>query len=414
MTPPSRDLADPFTASGFFSAARRLSPPVAFALAPLILLLPVISAAAEADISATGRFSRSSDLRHLLGLSSSYVSGPVMPLRRDGLTILLILLVGYTFVCAYGQCCSIADCIPGLERSGVLQWRASPRIELVPKILRRSVSLSLGSDAGSRSMFADWLRNRMSRIRRTEPFLLALAAVLAAAFQFLILKTRSLEVLAPYSYSHPERVKWAIQVYRSWWASYYHWPGAIAFFLIATFGIFIILLQNAVLTATVSTASVLRAFAEPGVDWLNADGHYGWLPVERVFRASYLSVGLRGLSLSALIIGFGERSRTLFLLVAVGWLVFVLIYHVVPYRTLFVHVNGTRLAQIDSLIDESMDYRVGRGKRRREAERFYAEEIRRVREASINPMHLPKWQFSTFALAVLLPVILTVVQLSFS
>jgi hypothetical protein len=252
----------------------------------------------------------------------------------------------------------------------------------------------------------------MSRIRRVEPLLLIVAAVLAALLQFVIFRVRSFEVLAPYSYSRAERDIWGSQAYRSWWASYDHWQGAAAFFLIATFAIFIILLQNAVLTAIVSAASVLFAFAEPGIDWLNADGHYGWLPVERVFRASYLSLALRGLSLSALIIGFGERSTLLFLFVAVVWLVFVLVYHIVPYRMLFTHLNSVRGIQIDALVRESRKFRKSRGIRRREIARFYAAEIQRVREARINPMHLPKWQLSTFAVAVLLPVVLTIVQVA--
>jgi hypothetical protein len=413
MTPPSRDLADPLTASRFFNATRQLSPPFAFVLAPFILLLVVIAAALEGDVSSAGNFSRASDLRHLLGLSSSYISAPVIPLARDALTLVLVLLVGYTFACAYAQCCAISVCIPELERSGLLRWRTSPRLDSIPRIFRRSVRNSMAVGPSSRLVFADWLDYRMSRIRRAEPMLLIVASILAAALQFVILKARSFQVLAPYSYSHAERRTWERLAYRSWWASYYHWPGAVAFFLIATFAIFIILLQNAVLTAIVSTASVLFAFAEPGVDWLNVDGHYGWLPVERVFRASYLSIGLRGLSLSALIIGFGERNTLLFLLVAVVWLVFVLIYHVVPYRMLFTHLNSVRRVRIDALARESKKFRKSTGLRRRQVGRFYATEIQAVREAHINPMHLPKWQLSTFAIAVLLPVVLTVIQLAF-
>lgn len=414
MTTTSGDLADPFLASRFLTVWRgRLGPLMAFALAPSILLLPVIAAVAEGDADATGRFSRSSDLRHLLGLSSNYVSSPRIPLARDGLTALLVILVGCTFACAYGQCCVIAECIPGLERSGVLAWRAAPRVDLAPKLQRRSIRQSMSEGTPSRSVFADWLQRRMLRIRRTEPVMLAVAAVLAAALQFVILKSRSLASLAPSSYTPRQRAAWTVLAYRSWWASYYHWPGAIAFFLIATFGIFVILLQNAILTAVVATASVIFAFAEPGVDWLNADGHYGWLPVERVFKASYLSVGLRGLTLSALIIGFGERSSLVFLIVAVGWLMFVLAYHIVPYQTLFAHLARVRQEHIDALCREARKFRGGRGQRRRESMRFYANEIRYYREANINPMHLPKWQFSTFALAVILPVILTVVQVYF-
>jgi hypothetical protein len=413
MTTPSGSLAEPLTASRFFSAVRPLDPVLGFVLAPSLLILIVLAAIAEGDFTASGNFSRVSDIRHLLGLPSRSISAPVMPLFRDGLTLTLALLVGFTFACAYAQCRVIAVCIPDLEHSGVLNWRSSPRLDLAPRFLRRSAQSCLHTGTTSRLVFADWLERRMSRLRRTEPVLLVVAAILAAALQFAILKVHPFEVLAPRSDSAVQRQTWGSQAYDAWWASYHHWPGAVTFFLVATFGIFVILLQNAVLTAIVATASVLFAFAEPGVDWFNADGHYGWLPVERVFRASYLSIGLRGVSLSVLIIGFGERNTALFLAAAIIWLVFVLVYHVIPYRLLFIHLNAVRQVRINTLVRESRRFRTGRGIRQREAARFYATEIQRVREARINPMHLPKWQLSTFGIAVLLPIILTIIQIAF-
>lgn len=413
MTAPTTDLADPISASRFFRAISPLRPSLAFLLAPILAVLVAIVAAFEGDISTRAKYSRTSDLRHLLGLSSSYLSKPDMPLARDLLTITLVLLVGCTFGCAYAQACVIAKCIPDLERSGVLRWRKAPQMDLIPRVFRRSVQRSLVAGPSSRDVFVYWLDNRMSRIRRSEPLLLVLAAILAASLQFLIIEIRSFEVLAPYSYSNASRQAWGSSAYRSWWASYNHWPGAVAFFVIATFGIFMILLQNAVLTAIVSTASVIFAFAVPGVDWLNVDGHHGWLPVERVFRASYLSIGLRGLSLSALIIGFGERSSLLFLIFSVVWISFVLVYHVVPYQMLFAHLKNVRDFRVAMLAREGGRYSNSRSIRGRQNFRFYTDELQYIRSARINPMHLPKWQLSTFAVAVLLPVVLTIVQVAF-
>lgn len=414
MTSQTNDL-NPLTVSRMMSATNATQwckPAAIFGLAPLILTIIVIPAALEGDLSSPSKYSRVSDARHLLGLPSAYVSSPTMTLERDGLTVLLVLLVGYTFACAYMQCCALANCIPQLEESGVLKWRTRPELDLLPAVLQRSVVKSIDPKMHTRMMFSVWVNRRMSYIRRTEPAMLIAAAVLAAAFQYVIYRERSLEVLAPYSLSATARTHWADLAYRSWWASYYHWTGALSFFLVATFGIFIVLLQNSVLLATVSTAAVIRSFASPEIDWLNVDGHYGWGAVEKVFKASYLSIAIRGITLSALVIGFGSRNTAVVFCIAAGWLIFVLIYHIVPHVAFFDYIDEAKSARILELVHEAKRCRQA-GRKGIESMRFYATEIERTRNANVNPMHLPRWQMSTFLIAVLLPAILTVAQIVF-
>jgi hypothetical protein len=412
MASPEDKLADPFMASRLISAARGFKPGLVFTAAPVILLAVIIPAAIDQDITQPGHFSRISDLRHLLRLSSTYVSTPVIALDRDGLTVALTLLVGYTFACTYAQCHALADCLPELAKSGVLRWRTEPQLDQIPWMLRRSFKKLAGDDADAQIIFARWLDNRMRRIRHSEPFMLAIALIAAAAFQYAIYRTRFLRILAPYSFHPAQRTRWANSAYKSWWASYYHWPGALAFLLIAAFAVFVILEQNAVVATAVTTAGGLRAFAEPGIDWLNVDGHYGWLPVEKVFKMSYLSIALRGVSISVLIIGFGSINTVLVVCVAAVWLTLVALYHLVPYASLFAYTSKARRERIEELARASADCRA-KGRKKLEVFRFYADEIERVHRANINPMHLPKWQFSTIALAVVLPVALTVIQIAF-
>jgi hypothetical protein len=405
-------MLDFFKSTVCLRAVGKLNRAIAFLIGLIVVVYAVSSAAAEGDLRQNANFSTLNDIKYFLHLRSSYVSAPVISLQRDILSLLLIVLVGLTFLVAYVQVCAISECMPQLEKYSLLKWRSHPDLTFAPRILRRTVAKTCGPGVSGREGLERWIDTRFTYLRRTE-IILTLSALLAAAgFQYAIYATRSFEILAPSSMSGTRRAQWAREAYRSWWASYYHVPGAVAFVLIAAFGILVVFVQNSVNATIVSAASVLRCYAEPQIDWLNADGHYGWMPVERIFRASYMTTVVRALTISVLIIGFGIRNASIVVTIGIIWLCFIIVYHVVPYKTWVTYINKVKHARIQQLVNERNKYTT-HGRRGLEITRFYAEEIDNVRNARINPMHLPRWRASWFIVSILLPIVLAIFQIAF-
>jgi hypothetical protein len=180
--------------------------------------------------------------------------------------------------------------------------------------------------------------------------------------------------------------------------------------IIVAIGIYVILTQNAVALDAIRAFFASRCLVDYHVDWLNADGTYGWRPVRRVFKITYVSMALRALQLVLIVGILGWRNVTLVTLMAAIWLSFLCLYIVYPYTVLRTHFQQLKEKRIIDLVQQfhaeirgSCEFSL--------ASHFCVREIERVRMAITNPMQLARWQSSSFSIVVLLPIALTIVQI---
>lgn len=400
-----------FDISRLFQFSRRHERFVFVAATPLLYVIVVLVALIDGDLSQSAPFSYTADFRQLLGVSDNDTSLPVISLQRDVITLSLILVIGLTYICTYCQFRAVNACMPLLEKTGVLHWHPRPQADRIPAPLRRYLIKDLSPAPGTaRHQFQFWADARVNRIRKARWLMLANACALAAVFQFALYRWRVFSSLASARLTAAQREQWAAAAYRSWWASYDHPLGAVVFFALAAFVIYIVLLLNGISLMMAAAVFVVRVCAEIEVDWLNSDRGYGWSAVGRIFRIAYTSMALRGLALSIALLGFGLQSTLLTTAVALIWLGFVGIYILAPYVSLVAAVRRAKEAQIERLVRRHRRSSKARPGRLAEIQAVAAE-IERVHNALINPMHLPRWQSSGFVVVVLFPIALTLLQI---
>ncbi|MCA1606873.1 MAG: hypothetical protein LC775_15710 [Acidobacteria bacterium] len=148
-------------------------------------------------------------------------------------------------------------------------------------------------------------------------------------------------------------------------------------------------------------------------DWLDRDGYFGWMPIVRVYRTVYLSLALHGIALSVLLIVLGVKSFPwMFGLVGL-WVIVLPVYLLGPwivFRSVEKDIKKKRIEHIEGLMNQrNID-----AENNIEGLSEFLAEIERARDARIRPLRVPTYQFPPVAVAVLLPIILTVVQIIFS
>ena len=145
-------------------------------------------------------------------------------------------------------------------------------------------------------------------------------------------------------------------LYDGWWAgiAWHSFPGAIAYFLIGTIGLYVILVQIAVglvvfrLVLGLGTDSLI----EVSIDRYNRDGLAGWRAVSNVLNTVYLSFLVLAIGLSLMILANGSEYVVIPGLVVL-WLILVPVFIVVPLWTFGAQMSRSKQVVIDEYVERA-------------------------------------------------------------
>jgi hypothetical protein len=405
---------DPFAVIPLFRHLRNVN---SWVLAiPIGIFLGGIIAGASALSGAFGHvsdFQPVQDLQRLFDVGHPQPAHPAFPLIRDVTSWYLALVVVATCVIVHRQWQLMARCLSGLAEDGVLRPKSSITFTRRSRALQVHRYVDATKPADALNDFITRINEVLAaRIARWAPVIAGVAAFLVLSL--IIADKESLfHVLTPRGFSLSQQQQWLSKAYATWWAGIDHPLGLIAYFLGAFIGAYIIVMQNLIGVASVYVILALPDLADFDADWLNRDGHYGWKPVVRVFRTVYASLSLHGLTISILLVVLGLQSFPWIAGLVAIWIVVVPLYIAIPWR-LFRHIESqTKQRRVDDLAAllgaDSLQQPLNLSQAR-----VVALEIERTRRARIRPVQVLVPELSTFGVAVLLPLVLTVAQILFS
>jgi pimeloyl-ACP methyl ester carboxylesterase len=341
-------------------------------------------------------------------------------LWRDIGSMLLILAIGFIPLSLRHLANQLTNCVEQLETGGVLVWKTSPEIARLHWVRRSAATREAEkwkSTAG-RAAFQRWQQNRFAKAHLGNWLFLPGAAALAGILQWAEAEKAAFSYLAvPAALHKPSSPALASNwhrpdIYATWWASYHHQWAFAAYALIAAAAIYLILVQNALAFISVMSFLHLNAFAALQVNWDNPDGAYGWLALKRLFRTVYASLAMRGFMLGSLILSLGLQNLRLLISITALWAVFLGIYLVAPYYAMERFLDRAKDVETQRLaVLADAERSTAQGYRRERLTRFFRDEMATVRSAALHPMQGRPWESPGLFLVVLLPVILTVVQI---
>jgi hypothetical protein len=372
----------------------------------VIGLLLVVATTLEGTLGTRDDVHLVRDVRYVFSGTVPYTK-PTFPLVRDVTSIFLFLVVAVGVVLMHKQWQYIAAALPAMRRSGVITPRRQPLSNTLSRLLRLDALLGDCPDYQA----LDRLEQRMGSIRTRTKALLS-GGVLVIGFVMATLAGNGIsrvnhEVLAPTGGTAAQRQQWLEQARASWWAGPDHPMGLVLFALVTWFAMALILTCQTVGAVAVYMAAALYCVADLGVDWYNHDGRFGWMPVARIARTVYLCLILLGAGISFVVAVLG--SQIVFSLVGLVmlYLLFIPVFTVVPW-SIFNRVERqarsrrvAELAHAGTRIQADDLARV----------RSLVEEFARCRAARINPMRLRAVPSGVFVSVVLLPIVLTALQI---
>jgi hypothetical protein len=404
---------DPWEIARPFRWTRNISSTRLWLVGPILLLPTLLVTRIEGTLGQESDFQLWQDIRRVLGIKAPS-SPAAFPLARDVLSWFLLVVVVATCVLVHRQWQYIARSITDMAASGVIRpvkrLSSSPRSRLL--LLHRILG-----DCDPESaliVLATWVNHLFSKASRWVSWTFALLAVIFAGLLFFGGRSTGVfRFMMPENLDHGAQQEWLQAAYLSWWASSAHPLGESWFFLTAFLIVYVVLLQNLVGIVIAYGALALPEVVIMDADWLDRDGRFGWMPMVRVYRTVYLSLALHGLDLSVLLIVFSVRSFPWILGLVGLWVIVLPIYLLWPwtvYRSVEENIKKRRVERIKELMDEqNVDTESNLEKLP-----AYLAEIQRAREARIRPIRVPRYQIPPFAAVVLLPILLTIVQIIFS
>jgi hypothetical protein len=257
----------------------------------------------------------------------------------------------------------------------------------------------------------DRLQERMGRIQRRTRLLVSIG-VLAGGFVLAALAGAGLrrsvfEVLAPTDANPAESQQWLTLARDGWWAAPSHPVGFLCYGAITWFAMCLVLTCNVVGLVTVYLAVALYFVADLGADWYNRDGRYGWMPVTRIYRTVYYCLVLLGTGISVVVALLGSNVAISLAGLIALYVLMVPVWTVIPWILFHRVEHDARRQRLDELSAAIADIDrcdIGRVQ-------SFVSEVARCRTARINPTRLGNVPLGAFASLVLLPIMLTTLQI---
>jgi len=368
-------------------------------LLPIFLAVILVATALDGTVGGSSDFRPIQDIKTALGLGQPPPTPASFPFLRDFTSMALLCAVVATSVVVHLQWKLFATCISGLMTSGALTPRQAP-------LFRRHHRLLRIDRAGSE--FQSFIGRTNSRLARWGDFsfLIVLAACgIATIFVVGLQHVGLFRILTPRPYSENNPAIFSHNAYNNWWASINHVWGVITYGGLAAFEVCLMLWQNIVGVFAVYIAVALPAYYEYSLDPLVPADNYGWGPLATAFRTVRLSLAIHAFMITILLVVINIRIWIWTIVPFCTWLFAVCLYLPVPWAV-FRHVKGEwqrrRRAEMQSSF-MSMS----------EADRLAAEAslVEIVKSVKLRPLSRQPVLTLTFAATILLPIVLTIVQI---
>ncbi|MFI6044151.1 hypothetical protein ACIA8C_21150 [Nocardia sp. NPDC051321] len=385
---------------------------------PLLLLLPIVALSLTALTLRQGTFGQASDfqmvndVRRSLGISESSRSQPRFTLVRDFTHIILIAVICLTLPIVHRQWRMMKLCVPALVASGALRDRGTPSYSRLHRVLfiKRFVEHRPAGTTGLQGLVRS-ANTGLNRAGHTGLVLIVLAALLTA--MSLVIGANQNGIFRAYAgnLSAGQEVPWVSDSYRSWWASIYHPAGFLVYICLMALGMFLVLIQNLVGLISIWTFFGFTAVAERDLDWLNRDGVFGWKSVTDTYRTVVLSLTIHGTAMSITLLAFGFNNVPWVIVVLIIWSIMLPTVTVVPAYAL----HGMSAAAQQRRIATLYATATATGPLSPIEEENFRKRIEEVRAISVRPLRvIRRIELPAFFVAVILPIVLTAVQVYFS
>jgi hypothetical protein len=397
---------DPYTASVFLRPLRCSRPARVWTAAAVLVALAVLACALSGTLDG-GSYSRWTDLRELVDAGPQHVarSDTQVPLLRDTCSVVLLVSIGLALLCLYYQWRALAGVVEELVGSGAWKWRSQvdPPSSMLARLMTRAVDAS--PQATDCRLKMEYL---LARYGAADPRRACVSAIAAVGLGLLAWAyVNWTEVWAHVVSAGRSGTPTAVEA--DWWASSAHVHGLVVYVTVSALGVYFIIAQNATALAAIKAFAAARRLTDFHVDWLDLDGAWGWSAFQRVFLFTYISIALRAVQITALLVGLRIHQLWAVASVAALWVVFLVLYLWYPYRALAAALEPLREARLKALKKEFDQQHLSLAHPSTKTAVFVVE-IERVRCANLNPMQLGGWQSWSFVLVVLLPIALTVLQ----
>ncbi len=387
------------------------SPSWAFVLAPVFSIIAVVVAKVEGTLGSSSDVQLWDDIRRVIRPSAVAASKPSFPLIRDfPSVVLMIAMVGTCFI-VWRQWKLFHAALPAVVNAGVLSslgpgsvpsYQARHKLLLMDRLVKPTAS-----ETALEALFRR-VNGWFNVVGKFSEVIGAVAVILAVMLVIGENHGGIFRVLLP---EGEAPAPWLASTYSSWWASINHVGGVVTYGFISWFGMYVILLQNAVGLICVYFLIGLEATADMNYDFLAGDQCGGWAALTKAYKSVHFSLVLHGLTLSVLVVILGVGIPWLVLLMAL-WVCVIPLYLWIPHR-MFGRVAAAarkrHLAEIrkplevtqatTASLQDAYHLSVLRG------------EVERIAVARLNPLRVRRSELPQVLIAVLLPILLTIAQI---
>jgi hypothetical protein len=398
---------DPFSVIPMFVGSRRLQRHSAWLLLPWLLLglIVVLVTAIDGSLGGVRDIRWLSDIAAVFGRSVP-VTPPRVPLLRDVPDVALFFLIMLGYIMLHRQWIRISDCLPNLRERQSIIPRDEPRRHWVLTPL--GYRWLLGPEQAPGGLVR--LEAKLRRFPRTFKIVLVVVVVGGGLLLAILLRgaldQNVLKVFVPTALSPAEQQQWLVEARANWWASSAHPVGYVLYVLIAWLGMSLIIAYNVMGFITVYVAVAVFLVTDAKAEWLNRDGWFGWLPMTDLFRSVYWTIALFCAVMSVLVALLGSQTPIAVIGLIALYALLIPVYTFIPwlvFRSVEATARELRERELSIMLAEVDARDIGRWQ-------VFVTEFARCREARIRPMSLGRLQLSGFASVVLLPIVLTLLQ----
>lgn len=382
------------------TAAYRLHPVVlSLAFGALGVGTAFLVTAIEGTLGSVSDFRPVADVQRIAGTSTT-PAPPEFPLLRDTATWALATIIFLTIGVVWRQWQLLGSCLRELAANRVLIEKAQPDINRVRRLLGYKRMANYKGRHGIEGFIA-----RMNHYLEVAGSFPALFLVFSLAVALTVILVSSYDSLGVFRLWNIDESSWsdgrfADLAYQNWWASRENLGGHVVYIMIAFVGIFAILLQNVVGLIAVYVIGGFPAFCDFGVDWFDCDGNFGWRPLGQVFRTVRWSLLMHGLALTILFAMVGAGVWPYAVLLLALWACVFPVYLGIPSLVMrSVGSDAKRAALIRAASDGPDDI-----------ERA-SSVVPYIRHASVKPLRMSRFGVYAFFASILLPTILTIIQI---
>lgn len=372
----------------------------------VMALIVVAATSVEGTLGTAADVRWVDDVRHAFSPSVP-LTEPNFPLMRDVSSIFLFLVIAAGLVLLHKQWRYMSVALPTLRETHVIKPLKRPNSTFSSRILGVDRLVRGTADYAALDRLNEKMAQFSTRTKITLSGIVIVVALVLATLAGNALDTEMFVFLAPTDADQLQREQWLMEARENWWAGPDHPMGLVLFGLMTWFAMVLVLACNVVGVTTVYLAVALYFVADLDADWYDRDGRYGWMPVARICRTMYLCLVLLGGGISFVIVVLGVRIAFSIIGIIALYLLFIPVFTVIPWAVFRRIERRARQKRLEDLARATQAF----GGTDPARVRPFIDEFTRCRTARINPMRLRAVPSGAFLSVVLLPILLTALQI---